>query len=82
MDEKHILQEHVENGEQVVSWSMNRLPIAALAHDGIIGLIQSHGSIGYFKVRDGAWEYLQQHKELIATPGKPRRKRTGNEWMI
>jgi len=80
--EKHILQEFVEEGERVVSWSMNRLEIAALAHDGIIAPIQSHGSIAFFKVSDEAWECLLEHKELITTPGKPRPKRTGNEWMI
>ncbi|MGA8439419.1 MAG: super-infection exclusion protein B [Candidatus Sulfotelmatobacter sp.] len=82
VDEKHILQEHFEDNCRVVAWSLNRLTIASLANDGIIGLIQQQGTIGYFKVRDGPWSYLQQHKEMLATPGTPRPKRTGYEWMI
>jgi Super-infection exclusion protein B len=42
--EKHILQEHLEDKCRVVSWSVNRLEIASLVHDGVIGLIQQHGS--------------------------------------
>jgi hypothetical protein len=80
--EKHILQEHLEDKRRVVSWSVNRLEIASLAHDGVIGLIQQHGSIGYFKVRDEPWAYLLEHKEIIDTPGEPRPKRSKDEWMI
>ena len=80
--EKHILQEHLEDNRRVVSWSVNRLEIASLAHDGVIGLIQQHGSIGYFKVRDEPWAYLLEHKELVDTPGEPRPKRSKDEWMI
>jgi len=80
--ERHILQEHLEDKRRVVSWSVNRLEIASLAHDGIIGLIQQQGAIGYFKVRDEPWAYLLEHKELIDTPGEPRPPRSKNEWMI
>lgn len=80
--EKHILQEHFEDKRRVVSWSVNRLEIASLAHDGVIGMIQQQGSIGYFKVRDQPWDYLLEHLELIDTPGEPRPPRSKNEWMI
>jgi hypothetical protein len=80
--EKHILQEHLEDKRRVVSWSVNRLEIASLAHDGIVGLIQQRGSIGYFKVRDQPWDYLLEHQELVETPGEPRPTRSKDEWMI
>jgi hypothetical protein len=80
--EKHILQEHLEDKRRVVSWSVNRLEIASLASDWVIGAIQQHGSIGYFKVRDEPWAYLLEHAEIIETPGDPRPKRSKDEWMI
>jgi len=80
--EKHLLQEHLENNTRVVPWSVNRLEISSLAHDGILMPIQQRGAIGYFRVADVPWNYLLQHPDLVATPGNPRPARLKDEWMI
>jgi hypothetical protein len=80
--EKHILQWHVEKENGVDSWSVRRMEINSLAHDGLIGLIQQVGNIGYFKLPVEVREYLLRNPALIATPNNPRPPRSGNEWMI
>jgi len=82
LSEKHILQWHVEKENGVDSWSVRRMEINSLAHDGLIGLIQQVGNIGYFKISDGVRKYLLRNPALIATPNNPRPPRSGNEWMI
>jgi Super-infection exclusion protein B len=82
VDEKHILQEHLEEANGVLTWSLNRIEIQALAQSGLLGLISQRGSIGYLKLPEDIHKYLKRHPTLIATPEEPRPERSGNEWMI
>lgn len=80
--EKHILQEHLNEENGVVCWSLNRVEIQALAQSGLLGVICQRGSIGYIKLREELHKYLKRHPNLIATPDEPRPARSEYEWMI
>ncbi|HKV92397.1 MAG TPA: super-infection exclusion protein B [Candidatus Angelobacter sp.] len=82
VDEKHILQVHLEEANGVETWSLNRVEIQALGQSGILRIMTTRGSIGYLKLPEEMQAYLKSKPELVATPGNPRPERSENEWMI
>ena len=82
VDEKHILQFHLEETNGVETWSLNRAEIQALGQSGILHLMSQRGSIGYLKLPEDLHAYLKTNPELIATPDNPRPERSKYEWMI
>jgi hypothetical protein len=74
--EKHFLQEYIEGDSRIIQCNASLGRLDALCASGILRLTQMYGVKGTYMISDEAWNYLSTHRDLIATPDKPRPERS------
>jgi hypothetical protein len=76
VDEKHILQEYIDNDSRVAHFNATVGTAVPLCKSGVLSQIHLYGVRGAYTISDDAWAYLHEHRDLIATPDHPRPARS------
>lgn len=84
VEQKHVLQAYIERGSKTAEWRVPSGIITSLSSYGVIYPASPSADMFHYpyNISENAWEYLNAHPELIATPNNPRRKPGPDDWMM